>query len=174
MKVKYVTLIFIMLFLSGCATMKTQFVDQAGRAMPEPHYALKVVGQPMYVTFYYTAFETITDLDGSEIAKPAFFPFMKTHDIFAEKYQSLTLTIEVNNPTSIEYSLYERKDMKVGKAKTEMQTGGEIKRSNLEYRQFVIQLPYGEEVRFVDHLIILQIDEKDVMQIGSFRYNLIH
>ena len=174
MKVKNVALIFIMLFLTGCATTQTRFVDQTGRVLPEPHYGLRVVGEPMYVTFYYTAFETINDLDGSKIAKPKFFGFMETHDIFAEKYQSITLTIEVNNPTQIEYSLYERRMMEIGSPRVQAQTGGEIKRSNLEYRQFVIPLPYGEDIRSVDHLIILRIDDQDVMQIGSFRYNLIH
>lgn len=174
MKRKYVALLLSMLFFVGCASVNTQFVDPLGRQMPSPHYVLQVVGLPLYVSFYYTAFETIEDLDGSTIAKPIFLDFLTHHDLYAQKHKSVTLTIEVKNPKHIEYSLYEHLQMEVGKARTEVQKGGEIYRSNLEYRQFVIQLPYGKDVRSVDHSIMFQIDKSDVLQIGSLRYNLIH
>ena len=174
MKRKYVTLLLSMLFLVGCSTTHTVLKDPIGRQMPSPHYVLQVVGLPLYVSFYYTAFETIEDLDGSEIAKPVFLDFITPHDIYAQKYKAITLTIEISNAKNIEYSLYEHLKMEVKNPSKEIQKGGEVARSNLEYRQFVFQLPYGNDVRFVDHTIMFQIDNSDVLQIGSLRYNLIH
>jgi len=174
MKVKHVILVLVMLLFVGCSTINTKLTDPIGRQMPSPHYVMQVVGQPLYVSFYYTAFETVTDLDGSVIAKPVFLDFLTFHDLYAQRTKAITLTLEVSNPKHIEYSLYEQLKMEVGNSRKEVRRGGTLNRSNLEYRQFSFQLPYGKDVRSVDHLVMFQVEGQDVLQIGNLRYNLIH
>ena len=175
MRLKHVTL-FLMIFLlfTGCASVNTKLIDPTGRAMPDPHYVLRAVGTPLTATFYYTAFKVVKDVDGTLVSTPVFLDFLTFHDIDSEKYKNVTLTIEVNNPDNIEFSLYQTLDMEIGKGRTKVQKGGEIKESNLSYRQFIYHLPLGEEIRTVDQHVTLSIENDVVMMIGNFRYNLIH
>ena len=175
MKAKYVALVLLMmLLLGGCATMNVELTDPTGRKIPNPHYVLQSINDQITVTFYYAKYETIDDLDGTLIGKPVFLDLFTVHDIFAEKYKRVTLTIEIRNPNQVEYSLYERIELQVGDMRREAKSGGEIGKSNLPYRQFLFQLPYGEDVRYVDHHVSLDVNGDPVIQMGSFKYNLIH
>jgi hypothetical protein len=164
--------------LVSCATIKAEVKDPVGRVMPEPHYVLQPVGYPILVTFYYTAFEVEKDLDGTGIAVPTYLPISNQPiDLFANKTKAVTLTIEVNNPSGIEYSLSQQVDLELGKGfgkRKEVKLGGEINRSNMKYRQFNYKLPYGDDVRKVDHLLVMRISNNEVARLGDFRYNLIH
>lgn len=169
---KQIIFILTVMLLTGCATVNTTLKDVNGRAMPDPHYNLQLIGLPFYTSFYYTVYEEIKDVDGSAIYKPKYLSFLTEHDIYSEKYKAITLTIEINNLKNLEYSLYT--DVKVKTRSNEIQSGGEVNRSNMPYRQFVYQLPYGDSVRKVDYHMTLRIDNSDVMSFGNFRYNLIH
>lgn len=168
---KIVTLICMML-LVGCATVKTEFVDPYGRQMPNPHFVLQAVGEPLLVTFYYTAYEEIKDVDGSSIAKPTFLDFRSYQNLSVEKYKAITLTIEVRNPKNVEYSLYEQVKYDTANYGGKVQKGGEINRSNQAYRQFVYRLPCKDGVRAVDHVVIVHANDHEIMRIGHFRYDL--
>lgn len=174
MKGKYVLLVLLSLLFAGCSTIKPVLKDPTGRLMPTPHYTLEVVGEPITVFFYYTAFEEIKDLDGSLIYKPDFLEFFTLHDIPVQKYKAITLTIEVNNPTNIEYSLYEQATLSRESIQEEIQIGSSSRRSNLDYRQFIFQLPYDDDINLVDYLVMFQINDREVLRIGNFRYHLIH
>jgi len=170
-----VTMLSLFLLVS-CATIKAEVKDPVGRTMPDPHYVLQPVGYPILITFYYTAFEQKKDLDGTIIAIPKYLP-IKSHDIFADKTKAVTLTIEVNNPNRIEYSLYQQASVIIGKnfgERKEVKLGGELNRSNISYRQFQYKLPYGKDVRKVDYLVTLKIDNQELARLGNFQYNLIH
>ena len=172
MKAKtYVTLLLIML-LFRCATIKTEYVDPHGRQLPDPHYVLKAVGMPILVTFYYTAYEEVKDLDGTIVSKPVFLDSLTYQNLSAKKYKALTLTIEVRNPQEIEYSFYEQ--IKYDEADTGkvIHKGGRIKRSNLSYRQIVYHLPCEDGYRSVDQVVIMEVDNHEIMRIGHFRYDL--
>jgi hypothetical protein len=159
----------------GCATtMNVELKDQTGRVMPDPHYVLHGIENPIQVLFFYTAYEEVSDVDGTVIGKPKFLDLLTHHDIFAEKTKRITLTIQVNNPNELEYSLYRLIKLQVGDARREVHFGDEINRSKLPQRQFVYSLPYSEDVRAADYLITLQVEGSGVMEIGTFRYNLIH
>jgi hypothetical protein len=158
----------------SCATINHQLVDPQGRELPTPHYKVNPVGYPLYITFYYTANEHIYDVDSTLILKPKFLALGETYDIFAEKYKSITLTIEVNNPQGIEYSLYQQITATLKSPTARMDIGGTLNKSNMRYRQYVFQLPYAERVREVDHSITLKIDDVDVFMFGNFTYTLIH
>ena len=172
MKAIHVTLLSIMLLLVGCATVNTEFVDPYGRQLPNPHFVLQAVGQPLLVTFYYTAYEEVKDVDGTVIGKPVFLDFRSYQTLSVKKYKALTLTIEVKNPAEIEYQLYEQ--IKYDEAETgkSIQKGGMIRKSNLPYRQFVYNLPCEDGFRSVDQLVIMSVGNFEIMRIGNFRYDL--
>lgn len=166
-------IILIMLFfIISCSTITTQLVDPMGRVLPDPHYTLHVIGQPMIVTFYYSTFEERRDVDGSLIGKPKFLDMMNHHDIYEEKYKSVFLTIEIRNPEKVEYSLHDQIKWKT-KNKS-MMIGGKVNHSNLEYRQYMYELPFGNGIKEVDHSMVLKINDQEILRIGNFRYNIIY
>lgn len=169
MKFKYITFASIILLLVGCASVKTEFVDPYGRQLPNPNYVLQVVGEPIMVVFYYTAYEQVKDLDGSLISKPTFLDMFQYHNLSADKYSDLTLTIEVRNPKELEYSLFEQ--VKFDKDGKTMFQGGNVRKSNQPYRLFMYHLPLGKSIRSASHSITMKKENTNVMQIGSFRYD---
>lgn len=167
------TIIFILLFVVfvGCSTIQMNYVNPAGRQLPDHCILLNGVGEPISTIFYYSTFKLIKDVDGTLIKKTLeYLPMTKIHHIYTNKVDGLTLTIEVNNPTGIEYSLYQQMSVKTRTG--DIQTGGEINRSNLSYRQFVYMLPYSSDVRRVDHFLTLQVKGQPVLRIGHFEYQL--
>lgn len=177
MNIRNVTLSVIMLLLIGCASVQTNWVDPAGRPLPDPSYTLNPIGTNMRVTFFYAGIKSTKDVDGSDVVSLDYLDMLKPdQDIFASKYQGVCLIIQVHNPEQVEYSLYEKTIMKVGQSfkSTEVQKGGERNVSKLPYRQFVYDLPFGEKIVEVDHLVILSIQDEEVLRIGNFRYHLIY
>jgi len=167
-------IIFILFFmLTGCAINHVQLVDPIAREIPKPHYVLSGISTPITVLFYYTAFEEIRDVDGTVIAKPTYLDFLDHQTIYTGKIKAVTLTLEINNPKGITYSLWE--EMKVNEKKVgEVQSGRYLNRSNQKYRQFVYRLPLGGDVRDVEQCVRLMVDQNEVMRIGYFQYHLIH
>lgn len=166
--------IFITFFIvTGCTTMQTQVVDPSMRQIPEPHYVLQGVSVPIQVLFYYAAYEEIRDADGTVIGQPKYLGFVTKHDIYAGKVKAITLTIEVANPTELEYSIYQNTIIDVRKM-GEVKQGNLIGKSRLKYRQFHVQLPYNKDIRKVNHDAIVRVDNNDIMMLGPFNYNLIH
>ena len=177
MKIKNVTLSLIMFLLVGCASIQTNWVDPAGRPLPDPSYTLNPIGTQMRVTFFYAAIKGTPDVDGSNVVSLDYLDMLKANqDIVASKYQGVCLIVQVHNPEQLKYSLYEKTIMRVGQSfkSTEVQTGGERHASNLPYRQFVYNLPFGEKVVDVDHLVILHINGEEALRIGNFRYHIIN
>jgi hypothetical protein len=169
------TVIFILLFLltfASCATIRPMVVDQTGRKLPSPHYVLQSIEYPIRVLFYYSAIEEVVDSDGTIIANPKYLDFFTIHDVFAEKVKAITMTIEVFNPTGIEYSLYEQTLAKYRKS-PETQTGMVLNESKMPFRQFVYELPYGYDIRDIDYNIKVVVNDNDAMMLGPFRYHLI-
>jgi len=173
MRIKILMLLMLTMFLVGCATVKTNYVDPTGRKLPDPSYNLQVIGEPLFFTFYYTAYEMVEDVDGSQISTPHFLNFLELQTIDTTKIKALTLTIEVNNPKQLKYTLYEKVELKVGGGNVnwkEIQKGGERNASKLPYRRFVYRLPLGEKVKMVDYMISVHLDDVEVLRIGHFRY----
>jgi len=167
------TLIIIFILMS-CASINTRVQDQAGRKMPDPHFVLQAVGEPILVTFYYAALKGVQDVDGTFVGDPEYLNFLTLHNIEKEKYQGIALIIEIQNPNRLKYSLYEETKIITGEMGIKMQTGGVVNSSTLEYRRFVYQLPFGDDLQEAEHTVSMYRDEHEVMRIGSFRYNLIH
>lgn len=176
LRMKHVTLLLVMaIVFIGCATVKPNFVDPMGRTLPDKHYTLQVVGKPLFISFYYTAWEEVKDLDGSKIGNPTYLDFFKPNEINKKKVKAITMTVEVNNPTGLEYGLYQKMDLRIGQGNVnikEVQTGGEVNRSNLPYRQFVYRLPIGKNIHEVEQLVKVYLENTEVARLGSFTYKL--
>lgn len=171
---RHATLLIAILLITGCSTINTTIQDPTGRTVPTPHYVLQAVGIPLTATFYYVALKEIKDVDGSVIIEPEYLDFLKFYDIQFKKYKGILLVIEVNNPLELKYTFHESKLTKVGKNLIDVRVGGILNSSNLKYRQFVYELPYGQHIHTVDHLITVSAGARDIMRIGNFRYNIIN
>jgi hypothetical protein len=172
MKVRYLVTLIFMLFLTGCATTVVTVKDPTGRMIPNPHYYYQVIGYPVEVIFYYTAFEEVEDLDGTILNKPTFLSLGEKHKIDTSKYKTVTITIEVNNPYQIEYELYYKKMVIVDEYDNQfpVHSGGRLNSSNSQYRQFVYKLPLEPNVKEVDYAVSLEIADQEVLRLGNFNY----
>lgn len=175
MKFRNIFLIIILSFMIGCATIQMEVKDPTGRLIPTPHYYSQAIGYPIAVLFYYTVYEEVEDLDGTILQKPTYLSLFDTHDINTSQYKIMTLTIEIDNPEKIEYSLYKEEDIIIGEGEDRIvvNVGGQfLNSSNSQYRQFVYTLPYGDNLHKVDHTVIMQIDDNEVVRAGTFSYTL--
>jgi hypothetical protein len=174
LKCRHVYVILSMLFFASCAATDITVKDPIGRELPDPHYVLKGIDTPITVMFYYTAFQNVTDVDGSVIQRPTFLDLYKFHNLDINEYETITLTMEIHNPENLKYSLYQKIAYEKGDMRDEYEIGGLANQSNLPYRQFVYNLPTGEDIKFACHSLSLGTDNGIVMQMGPFQYNLIH
>jgi len=171
---RYTIIIFILLFsLTGCATIKPQFVDPIGRIMPNPHYVLNGIEHPITVLFYYSSLKVMNDIDGTIVSQPTYIDFLKYQDFHLDEIKYINLTIEIRNPLGLEYSLYEEANVTLRDSNV-MKTGKELNKSNMKYRQFSYALPCQSDVQDVDHNISLLVNKQAIMQIGHFRYSLLY
>ena len=168
--------IIMAVFFIGCSTVQTNWVDESGTPIANPHYVMKPVGTNMRVTFFYAACTAVKDLDGSTIPVVEFLDMTKKYDFTEGEHTGLYVAIQVINPDKLEYEMYEKSDLniKYSNSTIDMQKGGKRNASNLPYRQFVYNLPFSEEIVDVDHQIILRVDNEPVLMIGNFRYHIIH
>lgn len=176
MNIRHVTILVIALFLIGCSTVQTNWVDESGKTIPDPHYTLNPIGTKMVVTFFYATVSERKDIDGTSILSFQYLDMMKKHNFCLTKYENLCLIIQVYNPEQLNYSLNENMNMKVGKSfnSSSMQMCGKRRASILPYRSFVYNLPFEEDIVEVDHSVILKVDDQEVMHIGTFHYHLIN
>ena len=174
LKCKHIIVSLSILFFISCAGPSIVLKDQLGRKLPDPHYVLQGINNPITVLFYYTAFQKVVDVDNSIVFTPFFLDLYTFHNIDTKKYEMITLTIEVNNPENLKYSLYEKIEYERGDMRNEYIIGGLSRSSDLQYRQYVYNLPFKEEVKYAKHLITLTINDQTILQIGEFQYNLLH
>jgi hypothetical protein len=170
------SIIFMAITFISCATVKTEVKDTTGRLLPNPHYYAQPIAFPIAIIFYYTAYEEVQDVDGTILYKPTFLSFLESHEIDNKKYKNITLTIEVNNPNRIEYSLYENANVDFIDSEDTLvaNSGGVVNSSSSDYRQFVYQLPNGDNVKEVDYTMIMQIGDREVLRVGPFIYSIIN
>jgi len=173
LRFRYLVIFILFILLTGCAARRPQFVDPTGRLLPNPHYMMQTIGYPIAVVFYYAAYEEVEDVDGSKVKSPEYLSLFEHHNIDAKKIKAITLTMEIQNPREIEYSLYQEIIIKGKEVKTILE-GGRANTSNMSYRQYVFNLPYGTDVLDVDHHLSLLVEGNEMLRIGHFQYHLIH
>jgi hypothetical protein len=166
--------LIVAVFFIGCAAPSLVIKDPAGREMPDPHYVLEGINYPVRVMFYYTAFGSIEDDDGTNVHQPVYLNMMEFHNIDRTKYDMVMLTIEIHNPYNHKYKLLEQVQygQMVEDVVVDITSGRVLNASSLEYRQFVYVLPFGEDISFADYLITMVIEDEPILQIGNFRYQI--
>jgi len=169
-RLNYFIMSVLFIILVGCATVQPKFVDQMGREMPNPFYQLQTFGNPIYVSFYYTVYEGVKDIDGTYVGVPRYLGLGK-HDLSYDKVGSIILTVEVQNPSRVRYTLNQEIEVDSRSENRVIKYGGETYKSNMEYRRYVYNLP-TKDARSVDHFVSLRIEGDEVLRIGHFEYTL--
>ena len=169
---EYVTVALLLLCI-GCASQQINLVDSAGRLIPTPHYMLQSTADLNIQTIsYWTKYKSKQDLDGSIILDPIYFPYTEEYKFSMKKYSHATLTVEVLNPKNVKYKLIEKVTVNGKYSKISRRIIG---MSDLQYRQFTINLPFRKEdmgkIRYGVDLIT--IDGFPIMHFGNFNYKLI-
>ena len=174
MRLRHVTVLIALLTLVvGCATIKTNYVDQTGRQLPIPHYVLQNMSGDLTFTFYYTLLKVNKDLDGSALRIPTYVSMASFHKIKLSNYKAITLTIEVMNPKKIEYNLW-GKYTSVDAEGSKTYNGSNLAKSNAEYRQFVFNLPFSSDIESVIYNVEVSDKNGDmILNIGDMHYKLV-
>ena len=175
MKKLLLGIIFISFLVGGCAT-KTPKVDlrqYTGRPVATPSYTLKdIQGNNLTITFYYTVYTSLRDIDGSPYLKPNYLNLYENHTFNPEKFSKATLTIEVWNPSRVKYSLWQNTIITQKKG-GDMILGGKIAMSNLKYRMFNYALPLSKDFKKVKCGLTMLDSKKDtIMNFGDFKYEI--
>lgn len=173
---RYVTLLFLcILIFSGCAGREIKIIDPAGRLIPTPHYLLMSTGDLQIQTVsYWAKFKQEKDLDGSLILQPIFIPFTEDYKFSMKKYSHVSLTLEIRNPKRVEYKIIE-KYSSVGKSTEGVKYNRRVVGvSDIEYRQFVINLPFCiEDIGKIQYGVdLVTNDEMPIMHFGNLNYVL--
>lgn len=168
-------MLFIMLLLlTGCASQPHFDIrDQMGRQMPYPSYSVSSTEYPMSVTFYYAKLRKDHDIDQSILLEPEYLNMFRFHDIDSEKYPQIIVAIEIFNPQELPYLIEESNELQIGPMRYEAKSGSILNVSNKKYRNYMYNLPVGDNIRMVDNLITIKVEHNEVFRIGNFRYNLI-
>ncbi|HUW05417.1 MAG TPA: hypothetical protein VMW01_04075 [Williamwhitmania sp.] len=167
-----VAAVFLTFFaVGGCATQNLDIVDQGGRQIPTPHYIMKSLDKSVSVLFYYTAISTEKDLDGYEVPISKHLALNQQNYISMKKYKTIMVSLEVQNPTNQEYSIWEMIQWKSNGGIDEAR-GQRVGKSNRSYRSYTIQLPYDEKYKNVKYTLqLLSSGGKTLMFLGEFKYS---
>jgi hypothetical protein len=171
---KQLLAVFFILTVMACSNTPPIVKDQSGRMYPTPNYTLQDIrGRNLSSIFYFTLFIGEKDLDGSVQTKPTYLNMLKHNEL--PKGSRVTMTIEISNPQKVKYSLWERVQyIKVG-SNTNLSDakGGRIAVSNLDYRQYVYELPTTPDLNTVNYGIdVIGDDGAILFHIGDFNYTV--
>jgi len=171
---RQVIAIFFVLICVACSSTPPIVKDQAGRIYPTPHYTLQDIrGRNLSAIFYFTLFTGEKDLDGSVQTKPTYLNMLKHNEL--PKGSRVTMTIEISNPQKVKYALWERVQYAKINANTNLSEakGGRIAVSNLDYRQYVYELPTTPDLNTVNYGIdVIGDDGAILFHIGDFNYTV--
>jgi len=166
--------IFI-LFICSCAP-NVNYIMPITEQTPSPSYVLESTNDfKLNTVFYYSMFQGIKDIDGTEQLYPTYLDLFKKYDIFLnnKNIRKLTLTIEVVNPDEKKYTLKEVAtyyDINGNK----VDVTGNLGMSVLKYRKHVFDLPLTYKVkRMVYSVLLLDSDGNMIFTYGPFEYNII-
>ena len=175
MKTMKMIIVLPMLFflLIGCSTIShLKIIDSTGRELPTPNYTLKNLYNGMSAVFYYASISTKKDVDGTLIPCPTYLSMNQVHTISA--ISCISLIIEVSNPQRFKYKIWAYSTIKKLTIDGDEIKGSKLAESNLEYRQFVFNLPVNSEIKEVSYGVSI-CDEKTgkpLMYFGDFHYKI--
>jgi len=174
MRKHIILLVTLLFFIVGCATtIRPTYVDPTGRQLPVPHYILQDMSGEIMFTFYYTAFKSKKDLDGTILRIPTYLSLSSLHKIKLSEYELITLTIEVMNPQRMEYRLWGQY-ISISKTENKIIVSNMLGKSNTSYRYYTFRLPFSDSIKEVIYGVsVYNKDGNHMMNIGDFHYMLI-
>jgi len=172
----YLAMVILTLSLIvGCSTVKPTFITPSGGPVADHYYTLSSTEYPINTIFYYALGVVDKDVDGSIVPDLEYLKMFGTQTIVRKDYVGLYLSLYVDNPNELVYTAYKVIKKKVGLSydPLEVSIGGPIGTSNKISRQFILHLPFEENVSDVEYTILLKVDGHEALQIGPFTYRLI-
>ena len=170
---KFITLVLFILLLYGCGTPQVNLTDsRTGSPLPNPSYHGRTVGDKLHFTYYYVAEKAVKDLDQTIQRFPVYLD-KRTNTVERKEVHSLSLVLQIFNPTGMKYSVYSARNYKK-KGKPTFHDYRQEAASNLPYREYRFQMPINSDVTEA-FLEVTITDQKNVklFRIGRFKYNLI-
>jgi len=169
---KYFLLVLIVFIMAGCAAPRLTVISQAGAPMPEPYYvATSTSSTQIRATYYYVGLVEVRDADHSSQYTPVYLN-RNIKNIEKEAFKELQLILQVYNPTKTTYVVETLQEVQLKKNKKPTTTRGVIAVSNLEYRQYMFQLPFEKGKNLHNTFLISEDDKEIYMQTGTFIYQV--
>lgn len=167
MKMIKLLLPIMLLTVISCTAPTYNLRLESGRPLANPNYVLKDTGDTdMMVTFWFTEFSSVTDLDGSKVFIPHTLEMNDVHSLGKDP-QKLTVTVEVWNPKFIKYDITYNVKSEDLNFQMHQLTGV----SDLIYRNFTITLPINNKT---DQSCLFQgmvnVEGLPLFMMGPFRY----
>jgi len=146
------------------------FVLTSGRLAASPNYILQDTGESgIVVTFWFTAFSSIRDKDGTLINVPHMLT-MHENNTLGENIQKVIVAIDVYNPKELEYRIAFESIYKVKTYDTSFKNFGVAAISHLNYRHHTINLPFPEDLTHCTFSGKVILDGVTLFRLGSFDY----
>jgi hypothetical protein len=173
---KKVMLIFLILLFASCAghEMKVthEVVEPDGSQYPDPIYVIRTIDpqRPIQATFYYSAIDTVKDLDGQRVPTIRFLDRRQPHQFFKEQGTDVQLVVRILNPRNMKYKVFCKQHIKFSEtSRTDIYVL--VAYSDMKYREFDRMLPTENGVKEVTYSIEV-VDEREQLLIstGNFHY----
>lgn len=167
----YLTII-LFLVLTSCTTIRPNLILESGRPVANPNYVLNDCGvSQLKVTFWYTVYTEIKDLDKTIIYIPNVVDQLTYHEL-NDTIKKVALNIEVYNPKNVEYTLSYKLKTRIN---NDGSTVNVIKskiagESDLTYRAYEIRLPFNNNILTGEIVGQLKVDDMPIFIIGPMRY----
>lgn len=176
MKKLLLNIMFISFLVGGCSTAPTMnLVSQSGEPMPNPYYIINSTsGIPIRATYYYVGFTEVIDADNSIHYNPIYLDRHNKYTIKKGRYKQLHLVLRVFNPTGSTYRVHTHIKVQRKNDRNAETTNGVFAMSELNYRQYMFQLPIGGDKKQIKFGVSLsnKDDRETYLRTGAFNYEL--
>ena len=168
--INYVFLSMLILFTVSCASPRYDIRLLSGAPIANPNYVLQDTSDlDMVITFWFTAFTTVEDKDGTIIYVPHTMA-MNQDNILDEKFKKVIITVEVYNPKNITYSLAFDSKYHVKSRNEILKNHGVAAISHLKYRHYSLDLPLSKGLLDCTFLGKIVAEGETLFRLGPFDY----
>lgn len=166
-----VFILFLVLFLVTACAPKVTVVNDKGKELPKNSYEVSDLRGRFRCNFYYVEVEEGKDKDGSPIKTPINYMKIFSENKLQYKTNKIYMILEVSNPSRVHYQLLEDKRVvSMNNYKiVDKRDRNKIAESDLNYRQYIIELP-TEKFQRVEYEMKLYVGSEFVFTFGELRY----
>jgi hypothetical protein len=138
--------------------------------LANPNYVLQDInGTDVLVTFWFTAFTTVKDIDGTIIYIPHTLT-MDEEQFLKKDVKKLTMTVEVYNPRQVEYSISYDEISKINGRKSTYRGFGIVAISDLTYRLHTLDLSFSENLTSSTFSVKIYSRDIPLFMLGPLQY----